>query len=69
MEDARRAFEAAIIADPRDLTPYLNLGDLELRAGRVDRAAQILAEALTLDPHSSVVRQGLDVALGALRNR
>ena len=69
VEDARRAFEAAILADPRDPTPYLNLGDLELGAGRADRAAQILAEALTLDPHSSVVRQGLDMALRALRRK
>lgn len=58
-EDARRAFEASIDADPRDPAAYVNLGTFELQAGRAADAENYFAEALTLDPSSAAAQQGL----------
>ena len=64
-EDARRAFQSSLQADPRDPTAYANLGTFELEAGRAGAAADFFAEALTLDPSSEPARQGLTQALSA----
>jgi Flp pilus assembly protein TadD len=58
-DEARRAFEASIKADPRDPGTYTNLATLELQGGNVSRARQFFAEALTIDPTSESARQGL----------
>jgi Flp pilus assembly protein TadD len=63
-DDARRAFDASVVADPRDPTAYSNLGAFELEAGRPDVAADYFAEALTLDPSSQAAQDGLSRALG-----
>lgn len=68
-DDARRAFEASIAADPRDPVAYANLGTFELQAGRVARAANYFAQALTLDATSSPAEQGLVQAMAALRRQ
>ena len=68
-DDARRAFEASIVADPRDPTAYANLGAFELEAGRADLASDYFAEALTLDPASAAAQDGLARALAATRSR
>jgi spermidine synthase len=68
-DDARRAFEASIGADPRDPVAYANLGTFELQTGRAERAANYFAEALTLDPSSSPAEQGLAQAMAALRRQ
>jgi spermidine synthase len=64
-DEARRAFEASIAADPRDPTAYSNLGALELEAGRSEAAAELFAEALTLDPSSAAAQEGLSRAVAA----
>jgi spermidine synthase len=64
-DDARRAFAAAIEADPRDPTGYMNLGSFELHAGHAQAALRFFAEALTLDPASAAVKQALDEAAAA----
>jgi spermidine synthase len=65
-DDARRAFEASIAADPRDPTAYSNLGTFELEAGHPRVALDYFAEALTLDPAASSAQDGLARALTAL---
>jgi spermidine synthase len=65
-DDARRAFDASVAADPRDPTAYSNLGAFELEAGRPREAADYFAEALTLDPSSTAAQEGLTRALAAL---
>jgi Flp pilus assembly protein TadD len=67
-DDARRAFDASVVADPRDPTAYSNLGAFELEAGRPDAAADYFAQALTLDPSSAPAQEGLTRALAAQRN-
>jgi spermidine synthase len=66
-DDARRAFDASVTADPRDPTTYSNLGAFELEAGRPGAAADHFAEALTLDPSSAAAQDGLTRALAAMR--
>ena len=68
-EDARRAFEASIAADPRDPVAYANLGTFELQSGRAEQAADAFAEALTLDPSSGPAGQGLAQAMATLRRQ
>jgi len=57
--EARRAFAAAIEADPRDPAGYLNLAAFEMSAGNTAAAARLFAEALVIDPRSAVAQQGL----------
>jgi spermidine synthase len=68
-DEARRAFEASIAADPRDPVAYANLGTFELQAGHTAQAANHFAEALTLDPTSSPAEHGLAQAMAALRRQ
>jgi spermidine synthase len=65
-EDARRAFEASMRADPRDPTAYANFGAFELESGSPQAAADYFAEALTLDPTSTAAQEGLARALAML---
>jgi spermidine synthase len=68
-DDARRAFAASIAADPRDPGAYVNLGTFDLQAGRAAEAADVFAEALTLDPSSTSAQDGLSQAMDALRRQ
>ena len=47
---ARAMFERSLAFDAHDSAAYLNLGLLDLAAGRRDSAANYFAEALWLDP-------------------
>jgi cytochrome c-type biogenesis protein CcmH/NrfG len=44
--------------NPRDPSPYINLGLFYLQVDRPAEAADTLAEALALDPTSSAARSG-----------
>ncbi len=61
-DEIRQAFRHAIEADPSDPAAYVNLGTLELNAGRSDIAADWFAQALTLSPDNQGARQGLAAA-------
>jgi spermidine synthase len=56
---ARSAFEAALQANPRDPSTYVNAGVFLLQSGDPTGAADYFAEALTLDPASTAAREGL----------
>jgi spermidine synthase len=56
---ARNAFRTSLRFDPRDPVTYVNLAQLELAAGQRDAAADLFAEALSLDPSSRAARDGL----------
>jgi spermidine synthase len=62
---ARSAFEAALVANPRDATTYVNLGVFHLRAADPAAAARYFSVALTLDRSSAPARQGLAEARAA----
>jgi Flp pilus assembly protein TadD len=62
---ARSAFEAALEANPRDATTYVNLGVFHLRASDPAAAARYFSVALTLDRSSGPARQGLAEARAA----
>jgi superkiller protein 3 len=60
---ARRAFQASVRANPRDPSTYVNLGVFELQSANPAAAAEHFAEALTLDPGSSLALSGLSDAV------
>ena len=62
-DEARSAFEAAMAISPRDPVSYTNLGLLDLDAGAPRSAIARFAEALILDPSSTVALNGLAQAL------
>jgi Flp pilus assembly protein TadD len=66
-DEARRAFTAALAADPRGVTGYENLGAFELAGGDPRAAVGYFAEALTLDASSPAGRLGLTEALARVR--
>ncbi|HXT69152.1 MAG TPA: tetratricopeptide repeat protein [Vicinamibacterales bacterium] len=66
-DDARRSFQAAVAAAPREASRYENLAVFEADSGNDRAAAALFAEALILDPASPVARNGLDAALRRLR--
>jgi Flp pilus assembly protein TadD len=68
-DEAQRAFAAAVTADPRDPTGYLNLGAFEMSAANPGAASRAFAEALTRDPTSAVAKRGLTEALAAAAAR
>ena len=51
-EDAHKSFEEAIKADPKYITPYLQLSLLEMSAHNWQALADVSAEALKLDSFS-----------------
>ena len=63
---ARAAFEAALEANPRDATTYVNLGFFNLQSANPAGAAENFAEALSIDPASARARDGLAQARAAL---
>jgi tetratricopeptide (TPR) repeat protein len=48
---ARRAFERALVADPRYPDPYLPLALMELKLGRLAEASELTDRVLKLNPH------------------
>ena len=69
VDAARTAFRAALSLDPRDAATYANFGVLELSHGHAPEAANLFAEALSIDPASPAARQGLADAHRALGER
>ena len=69
VDAARTAFRAALGLDPHDPTIYTNLGLLELSHGHAPEAADLFAEALSIDPASLGAQQGLHDARRALGER
>jgi spermidine synthase len=63
---AEAAFTAALRANPRDPSAYVNLGVFRLQAADPADAAEYFSEALTLDPDSKPARDGLAQARAAL---
>ncbi len=61
-EAARGAFEEALRWDPRHPRALVNLGNLELEAGRVDAAIDYYQRALKLDPDLADAHHNLAVA-------
>ena len=53
---ARAAFDAAIRANPRDASGYVNAGLLSLQTANPAAAADYIASALTIDPSSKPAR-------------
>lgn len=68
-ECARTAFEAAIRLTPRDPSPYVNLGNLDLQTGNSSGAMNFFSEALALDPSSAAAREGLAQTRAALSSK
>ena len=58
-ECAQAAFDAAITANPRDPSAYINAGAFRLRTADSQRAADYFASALAIDPSSTTARTGL----------
>jgi spermidine synthase len=67
VDRARAAFTQSLARNPRDPITSINLGRLELAAGRPDAAARHFAEALLADPSSLDARRGFDEARVASR--
>jgi Flp pilus assembly protein TadD len=63
---ARTAFEAAIRANPRDPSAYVNLGVFRVQSGDAQGAIDVFGQALALDPQSAAARNGLSQARAAL---
>jgi spermidine synthase len=53
------AFDAAIRANPRDPTGYVNAGAFSLQVGNAAAALDYFATALAIDPSTAAARQGL----------
>ncbi len=69
VDAARRAFQTSIELNPKDATPHINLGSLELlNAANASAAVGHFSEALALDPDSATARRGLVRALEATGN-
>ena len=56
---AMAAFGAAIRANPRDASSYVNAGLLSLQSGNYPAAVGYFSSALTIDPSSKPARDGL----------
>lgn len=50
LSDAQKAFEQAISIDPGWVTPYLNLGSLEMATSQAPQLVETSSKLLTLDP-------------------
>jgi tetratricopeptide (TPR) repeat protein len=50
LEQARAYFDIAISLDPKELAPYVNRGEVNLREGKILEAAEDFAKAVQLDP-------------------
>jgi predicted Zn-dependent protease len=68
-ECAQAAFDAAITANPRDPSAYINAGAFRLRTADARRAADYFASALAIDPSSTTARTGLTQARAQLASR
>jgi predicted Zn-dependent protease len=59
VEEARRAFEAELALDPTHAPAAYELAEIERRAGRFDRAAELFARAIAHQPDLDAARVGL----------
>ena len=67
-ECAQSAFEAAMQADPRDPSTYVNLGVFHLQSANPQVAVGYFMEAVSIDGQSEAARSGLAQARSALTN-
>jgi Flp pilus assembly protein TadD len=63
---ASATFEAALRANPRDPSTYVNLGVFRLQSADPSGGASYFAEALAIDPASEPARNGLAQSRAAL---
>jgi tetratricopeptide (TPR) repeat protein len=63
LEDAQRAYEAALRIAPYFVPAYVNLADLLRVGGRDDEGEQLLRRALAVDPHNATVHHSLGLLL------
>ena len=68
-ECAQTAFDAAIKANPRDPSAYINAGAFRLQNADARGAADYFASALAIDPSSTTARTGLMQARAQLASR
>ena len=66
--DAAYAYRAALVLKPKDAAIHNNLGYNQLLQGRNREAAEEFRRALDLDPHLSVARDNLGIALASVAN-
>ncbi|MEO8505415.1 MAG: glycosyltransferase family 39 protein [Acidobacteriota bacterium] len=66
IEDAKREYELALRANPRDFLSYLNLGNIAARGGQMAEATSRFARAVELEPRSDDAESNLGGALLAL---
>ncbi len=66
---ALTAFDAAIRANPRDASGYVNAGLLNLQIANPAAAVDYFASALTIDPSSKAARDGLAQSRSQLGSR
>lgn len=50
LENARYNFDEAIFLSPKEIAPYVNRGEVNLREGKIMEAAEDFAQAVKLDP-------------------
>jgi tetratricopeptide (TPR) repeat protein len=67
--EAASAYRRALDADPSHFAALANLGNSLLAAGRAGEAISIYESALRLHPNDSRLRENLELARAALRNR
>jgi Tfp pilus assembly protein PilF len=68
LNDAFRAFSAAVTADPRFVEPRINLGLLTLGFRKYDTAKEMFGKAIELSPKSYDAHVGLGIALRGLKD-
>lgn len=64
LADSERASRAAIMADPDQADPYINLGVLLAQQGRVGEAIRLFQQAWAIDPLSKAAESNLKLVLG-----
>ena len=69
LDCALTAFEASILANPRDAAGYINAGLVSLQLAHASAASDFFARALTIDPASKPARDGLAQSRASLSPR
>ena len=64
-EDARAAFERAVLADPKSSLALMYLGNLDHESGCFDEAVDRYHAALAIDPHSAALHYNLALTLAS----
>ncbi|MEM9367258.1 MAG: tetratricopeptide repeat protein [Planctomycetota bacterium] len=64
-DEAARFFERAIQKEPGDVTPRLHLASLALQRGQAQKANELLASAMAIDPDGVRAQRGYPTGLDA----